>query len=101
MIEPGETIAGHKLVAIYPNGVTLEAGGKPVVLQVGAQMRREDKGAWYSSSGVAMPSTSTGGGEESGGNVSSTPSEAPPSAANGEANEVLRKLMQLREQELK
>jgi hypothetical protein len=101
VIEPGETIAGHKLIAIYPNGATLEAGGKLVVLQVGAQMRREDRGAWYSAWGATLPSTATGGGEESGGNVSSTPSEAPPSAANGEANEVLRKLMQLREQELK
>ena len=45
--EPGQTIAGHRIVAIAPHSVTLAStNGAEIQLMVGMQMRREDDGDW-------------------------------------------------------
>ena len=80
------TVAGFTVAAITATGVTMVAGDRRTEMKVGAQMRRDGDGAWQMETGVewraAAPTTA-------------------PAASAGEANDVLRKLMQQREQELK
>ena len=82
------TIASYKVKEIAPNYVKLDLDGKETRLAVGMQMRREDEGEWRPMSGPMA-------------SLSPTPT-APAEGAGpaGEDNDVLRKLMQKREQEL-
>lgn len=90
-VKIGETIAGHKVVAVTPDEVRMEADGKPVTMKVGAQMRREDEGPWK----VAAAGVS---------HAVAAPSAASATSANDagdEAGEVLKRLLQKRQQEEK
>jgi len=90
-----ETIAGFKISEIASDHVKLVAGGKETILRVGSQMKRQDEGAWLPSSGGEVannpvqpkPSAET---------TTEPADDAPPTAAEAE---VLKKLMQKREQE--
>ena len=84
-------IAGFKIAGITNQQVKLISGTNQVELRVGMQMRREDEGAWEP---VALPDLYAG--------LSGTGANASTSApAADENNEVLKRLMQKREQELK
>ena len=90
-VKIGETLAGHKVVAVTPDEVRMEADGKPVTMKVGAQMRREDEGPWK----VAAAGVS---------HAVAAPSAASATSANDagdEAGEVLKRLLQKRQQEEK
>ena len=88
-------IAGYKVVEITLRGVKLESAGKAVEMKVGAQMRQEGGGGWQLA-GPGEPPVSTT--ETSAPATGSPPPSADPSL---EGNDVLKKLMQQREQELK
>lgn len=93
-LKPGESIAGHRVVAITAEQVELEADGKKLKLNVGGTLRREDDGSWeVSSSGVshavAASATGSGSAESSGGE------------SGGEVSDVLKRLLQKRAQEEK
>jgi hypothetical protein len=94
VLQNAGAIAGHKVVEITPTSVRLEIGGKQVTMKVGAQMRHEDKGGWQLAANGELP-------QDPAATVDSAPSEASSENSSGEANDVLRKLMQRREQELK
>jgi hypothetical protein len=92
VLEPEGKIAGYVVKEILPHSVKLESAGKVVEMKVGAQMRKED-GQWRL---LAQPEW--------------TPAATPATtAANREAaadpeieqNDILKKLMQQKEQELK
>lgn len=90
----GDTIAGHKVVAIATEQVELEADGKKFKLNVGGTVRREDEGPWeVTSSGVshavAASAPANSAAESSGGD------------AGGEVSDVLKRLLQKRAQEEK
>jgi hypothetical protein len=90
----GDTIAGHKLVAIASEQIELEADGKKFKLNVGGTVRREDEGPWeVSSSGVshavAASAPANSSAESSGGE------------SGGEVSDVLKRLLQKRAQEEK
>jgi len=90
----GDTIAGHKVMAISIEQVELEADGKKFKLNVGATMRREDEGPWeVSGSGVshAVAASATGSGSADSSNGES----------GGEVSDVLKRLLQKRAQEEK
>lgn len=102
-VKPHESIGGHRVAAIAPNGVTLEADGKTIELRVGMQMRREDDGPWEAGERrnsserrdfgerreTSLTSSSSG-----------TPAgEAASDAPTAEESEILKKLMQQRERE--
>lgn len=91
----GESIAGFKITDIEHNFVKLEKDGKSTQLAVGQQLKREDEGEW-SVSAVAGPF-------QSGSSTSATGSTngASSSSSGGEENDVLKRLLQKREQELK
>jgi hypothetical protein len=88
-------INGYTVADITLRGVRLESAGKAVEMKVGAQMRQEGKGEWQLVESGESPAYKAGTG-------SAAPETPPPSAdSSSEGNDVLKKLMQQREQELK
>lgn len=86
----GDTIAGHKVVAITAEQVELEADGKKFKLNVGGTLRREDEGPWeVSSSGVSHAV------------AASAPTNSSAESSGGEVSDVLKRLLQKRAQEEK
>jgi hypothetical protein len=98
VLSPDGIIAGYKVVEITQRGVKLEAAGKPVAMKVGAQMRQENKGEWQLAGSGELP-VATATNEVPATDETPAASTAPSSAS--EPNDVLKKLMQQREQELK
>jgi hypothetical protein len=95
-VKLGESIAGHKVVAITAEEVQLEADGKKLALKVGGQMRREDEGPWsMSSAGVSHAVTSSADGSAAGA------TETAAGGSEGEVSDVLKRLLQKRAQEEK
>jgi hypothetical protein len=91
-LQPNDAIAGYTISAIAPNHVRLEAtNSPPIELRVGMQMKKQEEGEWaVSSSGdvtaVAPPTATTEASTES--------------SASGGESDVIKRLMQQREQEL-
>jgi hypothetical protein len=104
-LAPGGTLAGFKLVEIQPGAVTLQAGTNLTELRMGMQLRREEEGEWRVSERSDSFASS---GSSSGPPASGRPSDsaapsagAAPSSGGGDADEVLKRLLQKREQESK
>lgn len=98
-LKANDSIAGYQLAAIDENWVKLVIQTNTLQMRIGGQMRREDEGPWVllsqAESTPANFSTSTGTGSSAGATGSST-SDAAPSGAD---SDILKKLMQRREQE--
>ncbi len=92
-LKTGDTIAGYKIAEITANRVKLMADNQIVELGVGMQMRRQDAGEWQLAGRAESFSDSSGS------TASTDKTDAAP--AEGAASDVLKKLMQQREQELK
>lgn len=108
VLPTGGQIAGHKIKAIAPASVTLEAEGKAVELKVNAQLRREDDGVWEVTDRTTSDASSgrdSGRGDGHDGRSSSGPGSSGDSgtggSGGGDASEVLKRLMEQREKELK
>jgi hypothetical protein len=95
VLSPDGDIAGYKVTEITLHGVKLASTNKPVVMKVGAQMRQEGKGGWQLTESGELPATT--GSEAPATDETSTTGSASGSA--GEPNDILKKLMQQREQE--
>ncbi len=115
VLKPSESIAGYRVTNIAFNSVKLSGQTNEIQLAVGMQLRREDEGPWHISAApeplprpasdlgatptsrpadstaaaTSVPQAGAGGGSETNA----------PSAA-GAADDVLRRLMQRREQEI-
>jgi len=92
-----DVIAGYKVSNIAPNSVKLAAGTNELELGVGMQLRREENGPWLlggqSAFDVARPpSPSTNA-------VAAVPATGPDSASSATESDIIKKLMQRREQE--
>jgi hypothetical protein len=96
VLECQGTVAGYVLTNLTAESVTLAAEGKKLELRVGMQVRREDNGEWELASTGDLPAAS-GGGPGPGG--SPALSESSGGDSGGDVSEVLKKLMQQREQE--
>ena len=90
VLERDGAVAGCKLMAILPQSATVLVGEKTIELKVGAQLRRGEDGAWQPAGETELPVA-----------TSSAPVSTPASEPAVEPNDVLKKLMQQREQELK
>jgi hypothetical protein len=89
-LSAGGTVAGYTLTAILPSSVKLRpAKGAPIELKIGEPLRLDD-----------APLVETDANAAAGSDTSSTKTDAPP-AAEGDAGDILRKLMQKRQQESK
>jgi hypothetical protein len=99
ILSPDGIIAGYKVVEITLRGARLEAAGKPVEkMKVGAQMRQEGKDEWKLVGSDELSATTAGNEAPA---TDETPAAGPASGSGSEPNDVLKKLMQQREQELK
>jgi hypothetical protein len=98
VLEPGANIAGYTVKDITGNAVTLAANGKEFQMKVGTQLRNQGDNKWQLSSHTDEP-TNTESDSESGAGTA-TSSSLPP-ASSPEMSEVLKRLMQNRQQELK
>ena len=89
VLRQSDTIAGYTITNVAPGLIKLVANGKGVDMRPGMQLRREDDGRWTlvarTELAVSQPTSS------------SLDSDA---AADGDDAEVLKKMMQKREQEL-
>jgi hypothetical protein len=90
VVETGNTIAGFKAVEITGNGVKLEKGSNTLQLVVGMQLRREEDGDWEVVASSRPQTIST-----------STSTSPPPADAGSDDNDIVKRLMKQREEELK
>ena len=94
IVRPDGTIAGYQVTKITPASVMLETNGQQFELKVGTQMRRNDDGVWQLADASELPATAVGSPVVS-------PAAPASSSSGNDVNDVLKKLMQKREQELK
>jgi len=92
VLKPADTIVGFTIKDIALNHVTLESGGKATELRVGMRIRREDEGEWRVGGQTESLASST--------SQSATPADDAGSVSDDEDNDVLKKLLQKREEEL-
>ena len=93
VLKPADTIAGYKVADIAPNLVRLEStNGQTIELSVGMQMKKQDEEEW-SLAGARVETTATTG-------TLATAGEKVESSSGGGESDVLRKLLEKREQEL-
>lgn len=101
-VRPAGEIAGFKVASVGPDAVRLSSENRDFDLKVGMQMRREEDGPWEKSSQSASYSSAPSAPPNSGGPGAGTgaPSQTSlPSTGNSSTDEVLKRLMQRREQE--
>jgi hypothetical protein len=91
-------INGYTVAEITLRGVRLESAGKSLEMKVGAQMRQEGKGEWQLAESGGLPAGTAANEAPA---TSETPAVGPSSGPESEPNDVLKKLMQQREQEIK
>ena len=85
-------IAGFALEAISADSVKLEAKGKSFVLKIGSQLKREDEGEWQiSEAAIPVAKTET---------TSAKSASEDLNGSTGSESDVLKRLLQKREQEL-
>jgi hypothetical protein len=102
-------IAGHAVTAITPQSVTLlESNRPPVLLKVGQRLRKDAEGVWkLAAGGSGEAFTRSGGSAGTGsGTASSSPSTSSSSATSTTedppgSDEILKRLLKKREQEMK
>jgi hypothetical protein len=106
VLQPEATIAGYKILEVTQNSVKLSAGTNQLEMRIGGQMRREDEGEWAISGrfgevslAASSSASSSGGAKPEGAGTSSSSSEPAAGATAGESD-ILKKLMQKREQEM-
>lgn len=103
-VRQGETIAGHTVREITQKSVRMEQDGKTVELKVNSQLRREEDGPWVAS---ARTESYSGGGDggssesKPAGSGSASSSGSSSSSSSADVNEVLKRLMEQREKEMK
>ena len=100
VIEPGGNIAGYTVKEITQDAVTLAANGKEFQMKVGTQMRNQGNNKWLLAGHIIDDTADETNGENNGENAVAD-SSAPPAGGSPEQSDVLKRLMQQRQQELK
>jgi hypothetical protein len=108
-VRTNETIAGYRVAAVTPTEVKLEAGGKTLVARVGTRFRRADEGPWEMilPGGTPAPEPKTEAAPADGSTDTEPTSDdaadktTSSGGTSGEVSDVLKRLMQKREQETK
>lgn len=105
-LQADAVVAGHVLGAITPHSVTLsESNRPPIQLRVGQRLRKDTEGVWQrvdGGGGDGFTRSGGGSGASSGGSgagastATATTSEDPPGS-----DEILKRLLKKREQEMK
>jgi hypothetical protein len=95
VVEAGAVIAGYTVKAVGQNAVTLAANGKEFDLKVGSQLRNQGDNKWQVFGRTEEPADTETGDETAGAEP------AAPKGATPEMNEILKRLMERKQQELK
>jgi hypothetical protein len=100
-LQVNAVIAGQTLSLVSPQSVTLLGSNRPpVLLKVGQRLRQDSEGAWQLVTGLGGEGFkrlgSAGGATGTSSASSTTPSEDPPGS-----DEILKRLLKKREQEMK
>ena len=105
VLQLAETIAGYKISHITPNYVKLNRTNGPAIeLPVGMQMKRQDDEEWRLEERADSPASSSAPSESSASTTTSTSagsSDKTESSSSGGVSDVLKKLLEKREQEMK
>ena len=102
-LQQGGTIAGYTITKITFDGVTLSAGGHETNMSVGAAMQQEADGSWHlvaAGDWTGASATESETGAETENTTNAAPAPVAPSGG-GPESDVLKRLMQQRQQELK
>jgi hypothetical protein len=99
-------IAGHTVTAITPQSVTLsESNGPPVLLKVGQRLRKDAEGVWkLAAGGSGEPFTRSSGSVGAGSGAASSSSSSSATSTTEDppgSDEILKRLLKKREQEMK
>jgi len=97
VLKSADSIAGYTLGNIGADSVTLSKGDSQLELKVGSQLRREEQGEWALSTQSQTYASSPANG--SGSKPETAPSVSVQSEPTGADAEILKRLMQRREQE--
>jgi hypothetical protein len=97
VLEPGGIIAGYTVKDVTLTNVTLAANGKDFSMPVGAQMRNQGSNKWELSGHIIEEQTT----DETNGDTAAAEPSAPPTGASPAMNDVLKQMMERRQQELK
>jgi hypothetical protein len=96
VVEPGANIAGYTVKDITPQAVILAANGKEFEMKVGTQLRNEGANGWRMAEYSDQPVT-----PEAEGDSAVVQPLVPPTGASPEQSDILKRLMEQRQQELK
>ena len=103
VVETGGNISGYTVKEIGQNFVTLTANGKDFQMPVGQQLRNDGQNKWqmmaHNTDEEAAASDTNEDGTATA--AATADSSTPPVGANPQMSEIIKKLMQAREQELK
>ena len=99
VLEPGANIAGYTVKNVTPKAVTLAANGKEFQMKIGTQLRNEGANGWRLSAYTDVPSDSNS--DQNGEAAGIAQPSTPPVGSSPQMSDVLKRLMQQREQELK
>jgi hypothetical protein len=89
VLESGKPLVGYEIKEITGSGIKLQSGTNSLEMRVGMKLRREEGGEWQLARGNAPELSSNAA-------SSSSPAESP-----GDESDIIKRLMQQREQELK
>ncbi|MEO6246005.1 MAG: hypothetical protein ABIQ12_11290 [Opitutaceae bacterium] len=97
-LRAGDSIESFKVTQVSPTGVELEREGQPVSMRVGQQLRRPEGGEWkLIAADVVRSEAATAAAKTSAGKIDPTAQVVIPT----NADEVTRRLMEKRNQDLK
>ena len=97
VVEPGGNIIGYTVKDVKQGSVTLAAGGKEFEMKIGAQMRNPGNNKWELSGHIIEDQTN----DDTNGDSAAVESSAPPAGGNPQMNDILKQMMERRQQELK
>jgi hypothetical protein len=97
VLEPGGIIAGYTVKDVTLTNVTLSANGKDFSMPMGAQMRNQGENKWQLSGHIIEEPAAT---DETNGETPAAATTTAPTGANAAANDVLKQMMERRQQEL-
>jgi hypothetical protein len=101
VIEPGGNIAGYTVKEVTQDAVTLAANGKEFQMKVGTQMRNQGNNKWLLAGHIIDDTAADETNGETNSEAAAVESSGPPAGGSPEASDVLKRLMQQRQQELK
>ena len=96
VLEPGGIIAGYTIKDVTLTNVMLTASGKDLLMPVGTQMRNQGSNKWELS-GQIMEEPAAG---DTNGETATAAATTAPTGASPAANDVLKQMMERRQQEL-